>query len=442
MTRELVSKRTRNEFREFLVGWTLREIEIEFEGANIECNRDFEPEVSGQRRSFVEQYYRTLDFTKPADVKRLLTAYQSIIERAERNLPTTHGREEAERGIELLKASLARDGFAYDGGKITATTPETRVVFEQPRAISEISRRAIFDELSVGEISWCGRLSEPDFLARLYDLDKLPSHDSRFDTMAGDIWQHRENNLDWDADWVFSDSRLDLMGGPDDALLRFLCEMVHPAVRPDSKEAKALVTTFNEHLLVDGWELVEGRPISGRPTFVARRRASGAVVLPEPVHATDVLSDEYVRELAGKCDSRLASDDLDGAVTVARTLLEAILSKLEIRLAGAKGNYKGDLPKQFKQVTKLLRMDEQRSDLDDRFKDVIRGLVMVANGLAPLRNKMSDGHARERKPAPHHARVVVNAAKTVSAFLVESYTYQIGKGLIQDLSAPAKEASA
>jgi hypothetical protein len=58
------------------------------------------------------------------------------------------------------------------------------------------------------QISWCGRLSEPDFLARLYDLDKLPSHDGRFDSMAGDIWQHRENNLDWDEDWVFSDSRI------------------------------------------------------------------------------------------------------------------------------------------------------------------------------------------------------------------------------------------
>ncbi len=440
MIRELVSKRTRNEFREFLVGWTLHEIAIEFEGANIECDRDFEPEVRGERRSFAEQYYRTLDFTEPADVKRLLAAYQSIIERAERNLPMTRGREDVERGVDQLKSCLVRDGFAYEGGTITATTPGARVFFEQRGTITEITRQAIFDELIAGQIACSGRLPAPTFLARMYDLDKLPSHDDRFDNMKEDIWQHPDSNVVWDADRFLSDTRLDLMCGSDEAFLWFLCEMVHPAVRPDAKEARALVTTFNEHLLVDGWHLVKGRPISGRPTFVARRRASGAVALPEPVYATDVLSDEYVRELAGKCDSRLASDDLDGAVTVARTLLEAILSELEIRLASAKGNYKGDLPKQFKQVTRLLRMDEQRSDLDDRFKDVIRGLVMVANGLAPLRNKMSDGHARERKPAPHHARVVVNAAKTVSAFLVESYAYQIGKGLIQDVSA--KEVSA
>src|SRR5690606_31810136 len=116
-----------------------------------------------------------------------------------------------------------------------------------------------------------------------------------------------------------------------------LLETVHPVVRPDPKEARQIVAVINTHLAADGWALVEGRPISGRPMFVAKRRALGDVMLPEPAHATDVLSDEYVRELSGKCDSRLAADDLDGAVTVARTLLEAILSELELRLAGARG---------------------------------------------------------------------------------------------------------
>lgn len=442
MTRELVSKRTRNEFREFLVGWTLREIELEFDSANIECDRTYEPEVSGQRRSFVEQYYRTLDFTNPADVQRLLAAYASIIERAERGREDAHDSRAVERSIEHLKACLERDGFAYDGGKISAGAPESRVVFEAQRSITEVTRRAIFDHLAVSGVEWSGDLSEPSFLARLYDLARLPSYDSRFDSMHGDIVQHRVNNLDWDDDWVFTDSRIDLLAAADDEFLSFLCEMLHPVVRPDTKEARGLAEAFNAHLIVDGWELVEGPAISGKPTFVARRCASGAVALPDPVYATDVLSDQYVRELSGKCDARLASEDFEGAITVARTLLEATLAELETRLAGKKGEYRGNLPKQFKQVTKLLRMDEQRPDLDDRFKDVIRGLVMVANGLAPLRNHMSDGHARQRQPAMHHARVVVNAAKTVSAFLADSYAYQLSRGLIQDVPREPEEASA
>lgn len=440
MTQDLVSRRTRNAFREFLVGWTLREIATEFENANIECDRSYFPEVSGERRTLVEQHYRTLKFAEPADARRLVIAYESILERAERTLPTAYSPDEAVRVLAELKACLSKDGLTYSDGKILPATASAKAIFESARRITEITRRAIFDELAVSQVWWAGRLSEVEFLARLYDLAKLPSHDGRFRTMAADIGQHRENNLDWADDWVFSDGRLDLLGTTDEAFLRFLCEMVHPVVRPDSAEASSLVATFNAHLMPDGWEVTEGKPISGKPTFVPRPRGSGAVALPVLADRSDVLSDEYVRELSGKCDARLASGDLDGAVTVARTLLEAILAALETRLTGTRGDYKGNLPKQFQQVSKLLRMDDQRADLDDRFKDVIRGLVMIANGLAPLRNKMSDGHARERKPAPHHARVVVNASKTVSAFLVESYVHQIERGLIANVPMPARAA--
>jgi hypothetical protein len=111
-------------------------------------------------------------------------------------------------------------------------------------------------------------------------------------------------------------------------------------------------------------------------------------------------------------------------------MLEAVLQEIERRLTTTRGDHKGDLLRMFKAAAKPLRIDEERADLDDNFKQVIRGLVQIVNGLAPIRNKMSDGHARERKPAPHHARVIVNAAKTVSTFLIESYLYQRSKGLI------------
>lgn len=434
MNRDLISKRTRNEFREFLVGWTLREIETEFDSADMACDKSHAPEVSGQRRSLVEQYYNALDFTKPDDVRRLLTAYASILEKAESTFPTAVGGEEVCRSITRLKAQLSKDGFAFRDGKITAAAAGARVVFESRQSVTAITRRAIFDELTVRQVAWWGSLSEPDFLNRVFDLSGLPSFDPRFTTMAGDIRQHRENNLDWDDSWVFSDSRLNLLHASDEVFLRFLREIVHPVVRPDSNEARALVETINTHLSADGWRMVEDGVMSGRPLFSSRRRPSGTVVLPDPAHTTEVLSDEYVRELSDKCDFRLTSNDLEGAVTVARTLLEAVLSELEVRLSGTRGDHKGDLPKQFKGVTKLLRMDDQRPDLDDRFKDVVRGLVMVANGLAPLRNKMSDGHARVRKPAPHHARLVVNASKTISAFLVESYLFQRDHGLLSSVS--------
>lgn len=88
--------------------------------------------------------------------------------------------------------------------------------------ISAITRRKLFDSIALSGLGWSGRLQEPDFLGRLYDLSSLPSTDTRYRDAHGDIWQHRVNNSDWDDDWVFSDSRFNLTHGDDDVVLAFL----------------------------------------------------------------------------------------------------------------------------------------------------------------------------------------------------------------------------
>ena len=86
--------------------------------------------------------------------------------------------------------------------------------------ISEVTRRNIIDGLRLRGTNWSGRIGEADFLARIYDLKNLPSHDGRFETMSDDIWQHRVNNpSDWNDNWVYEDGRIDLLGGTDEAFL-------------------------------------------------------------------------------------------------------------------------------------------------------------------------------------------------------------------------------
>ena len=155
---------------------------------------------------------------------------------------------------------------------------------------------------------------------------------------------------------------------------------------------------------------------------IARLGSSPTVSMPTPT--VDVLSLGYVHELGAKTERRLADGDLEGAITLARTMLEAVLGELERQLVQAPCDHKGDLQRLFKSVAKGLHIDDERDDLDENFKQVARGLVQVVNGLAPIRNKMSDGHPRTRRPATHHARVMVNASRTVAAFLVESYVFQ------------------
>ena len=195
--------------------------------------------------------------------------------------------------------------------------------------------------------------------------------------------------------------------------------------------AQALEALLNHRGSRDGDD--SSTSLAKAKNIVARLRKTQVAMLPV-THAVDVLSLAYVHELETKVDQRLTAADLEGAITAARTMLEAVLVELERQLAGTPGDYKGDLPKQFKAVAKQLRIDDERADLDDNFKQVARGLVQVVNGLAPIRNKMSDGHARERKPETHHARVIVNAAKTVATFLVESYVVQRERGLLAPLA--------
>jgi hypothetical protein len=121
-------------------------------------------------------------------------------------------------------------------------------------------------------------LEEHEFLARIYDLRRMPSTDHRkeYDTAYLDIWQHRIRNQDWSDDWLVTDSRFDLLYGPDEPFLRFLAETVHPVVRPDSDKASAMVSEYNSHLAIDGWELYVVREISNKPVFGYRRIADGA----------------------------------------------------------------------------------------------------------------------------------------------------------------------
>src|SRR5262245_22534643 len=130
--------------------------------------------------------------------------------------------------------------------------------------ISEITRRDLWEALA--GVQWWGRLDEITFLKRLYSLDFLPSTDSRRHDAEGDIIQHRVANSDWADDWVFSDDRFELPNGPDETLLKFLSEMLHPTVRKP-EEAARLASAINPLLRADGYQVVPTGAVSGRPVY-------------------------------------------------------------------------------------------------------------------------------------------------------------------------------
>lgn len=69
MSQPIINKRTLYEFQEHLVAnSTMREIEILFDSADIQCDIDHEPNTSSVRRALIERYYRAIDLSKWDDV--------------------------------------------------------------------------------------------------------------------------------------------------------------------------------------------------------------------------------------------------------------------------------------------------------------------------------------------------------------------------------------
>ena len=185
-----------------------------------------------------------------------------------------------------------------------------------------MTRRNIIDYLTASGGRWAGRFEEDEFLSRLYNLAELPSTDPRFRDCAADIRQHRTNWSDWQDDWVFYDPRFNLLRGSDNAFLRFLCETIHPIVRPDTSQCREMASIYNRELNLDGWRIIEGRQISDRPVFVAERIAGHTDIFEEPTGWQKV--DRQLQEVRMRLDSADSEEQCQAVGLLCREVLISV----------------------------------------------------------------------------------------------------------------------
>lgn len=164
--------------------------------------------------------------------------------------------------------------------------------------VSEVVRRDITDYLLTRGQPFHGRLDKVAFLRRIWDLDSMPSTDSRFKSAGGDIWQHTVNNNDWD-DYYLLNTYLELLTCDDATFFAFLEQVVHPIVMREVEEQRKVVSDINNMLSVEGFALRPGTMIGGRPVY----RVEAVDVSNHPVPYEVVLSfageeREYVERVA------------------------------------------------------------------------------------------------------------------------------------------------
>jgi hypothetical protein len=279
--------------------------------------------------------------------------------------------------------------------------------------ITEVTRRAVFDSLTVAGIAWAGQLGEDDFLARVWDTSAMPSTDYRYKTAAEDIWKHRVMNNDWPDDWVLFDQRFNLLRCSDSEFGRFLAEVLHPAVR-DGEEVRELAASLNDYLAADGWELRETDQMSGRPLFSAAKRDA----LHAATESIDVERYERLNQ-PGAINQHLRrierdlNSDPPGAIAASKELVETVCKTI-LRDYNVTYSDGWDMMQLFKAVQQELRLNvdavaDSKKGSEASVK-ALRALVTTVQSLAELRNELGLGHGREQpslaltRPARYLAR--------------------------------------
>lgn len=291
--------------------------------------------------------------------------------------------------------------------------------------ITKRTRNNIFDIVKIEKVYWAGEIDDVEFLEKMFDLKSLPSTDHRFHDMAGDIWQHRINNpQDWANDWIFYDSRLDLLNVEDSLFLEFLCQMLHPVVRPDSEESYHLQKLFNECLNDDGFEIIEKNKLAGRPIFEPKPKNISSIGSKKEDICFHI-NEEYVNNQILLMESSIESAPYL-AIGTAKELIETICNTI-LSERGREVNKDWEVPRLLKETSKVLKLTPEDIPDDAKasatIKNILGSLSAIVHGIAELRNSYGSGHGRHAKfkgLAPRHAKLAVGAASTLAAFLLET----------------------
>jgi len=173
-----------------------------------------------------------------------------------------------------------------------------------------------------------GRLNEVEFWERIFNLEKLPSTDSRYPDMKGDLWQHRVNNNDWDDNWYID--KFDLLETEDAKFLKFLAEFFHPEVRDINWNTKRVLATINKNLALDGVELYAKSKVSGRDILGTRNITPATQIdeTPLAIIDNDFISLQINKNVYDHIKQYLINEDYFHAVDEAYKLVRNKLQEI------------------------------------------------------------------------------------------------------------------
>jgi hypothetical protein len=165
---------------------------------------------------------------------------------------------------------------------------------------------------------------------------------------------------------------------------------------------------------------------SFEPAFDLIESSLGSPADNEITNLLSSVSSESIHEVWQVALKRRSTDP-DGAITIARTLLETVCKHILTDKA-IEFSEKDDLPKLYSLTANSLKLAPDQHT-EKAFKQILGGCKTIIDGLATIRNRLSDAHGRapgRAKPGSRHAEFVVNLAGAAAVFLLQTWQYQQG----------------
>ena len=155
-----------------------------------------------------------------------------------------------------------------------------------------------------------------------------------------------------------------------------------------------------------------------RPMLDLLERGGTAPSDPVVTASLEKFDSAHVQAAWSKALDRRASDP-EGAITIARTLLESVCKHI-LEEAEVEYDDSPDISKLYKQTAEHLKLAPSQHT-ETVFKQILGGCTAVVEGLGALRNRLSDSHGKGKvgvRPAPRHAELAVNLAGALAVYLL------------------------
>lgn len=290
--------------------------------------------------------------------------------------------------------------------------------------ISDVTRQAIADEISMNKLWYHGRLDEPDFLSRLFNLQKMPSRDSRYDNAYDDIHKHMVMNTDWDEAWYMTDPRINMLFCDDDLYRKFLALTIHPRVRSNADEIAGLLEIYDKYLAPDGFKVVKIDELSGRPIFEIAPLGAGSInTSANKIHIKKYLNTAYIDAKISTMHDALNKDS-ELAIGTAKELLETTCKSI-LKQKGEEIDKDWTLPVLVKNTYKLFDFKPKDADEPEKAEKailiILSGLNSIVQGIAELRNSFGTGHGKDanfKGLENKYAKLLVGVVSEVVIFLL------------------------